>query len=68
MKMTPRTDEIDEAISKFFDGLDFGDVCRTAIDRPIDRHVNRLFSGGDTNDAYPVTTIAWDIFEPVNGV
>lgn len=68
MKMTPRTDEIDEAISKFFDGLDFGDVCRTTIDRPIDRHVNRLFSGSDTDDAFSVTTIAWDIFEPVNGV
>lgn len=56
----------EEEIDRIFNNIDLGEVCRSAIDRPLTDNKTRLFSGSDTDDAYGITTIAWDIFEPVN--
>lgn len=57
---------IDEMIDQLFDQLDMGEVCRSSIDRPLDDQKYSLWSDGDSENAYDITTIAWDIFDPVN--
>ena len=56
-------DILDEAFEK----LELGNVCRSREDRPLVNHKYSLWSDGDTVDAFGTTTIAWDIFKPVNG-
>lgn len=53
-------------MGRLFEEVDFGDICRSAVDRPLTDNKTSLFSGNETADAYGTTTVAWDMFEPMH--
>lgn len=47
--------------------LPLRNVCRSEPDRPINDNVFSLWGDNYTTHAFDTTTIAWEIFKPVNG-